>query len=65
MLPLGSINFCQIFELQWINTTLPPLTMWPLFSLNACSVTRENYYAKHWNSTSTGTSVLAYQEAHV
>ena len=36
----------------------------PLFLLNVSSVTRENYYTQHWNSTSTGTSVMAYQEAH-
>ena len=29
------------------------------------SVIRENYCAEHWISTSTGTSVITYQEAHM
>ena len=36
----------------------------PLFSLNASSIIRENYYTQHWNSTLTGTSVLTYQATH-
>ena len=59
------------YFVKYLNYTgyIPYIThrmaLLPLFSLNASSVTRDNYYAQHWNSMLDGASAWTYQGTHV
>ena len=57
VLLLGSIQYLNYAG--YITQITRYVDLKPLFSLNANSIIRENYYAQHWNSTLAGTS-----EAH-